>query len=95
MIVLQFYTEGDGDEDGHKKDCILLYHDGAIPTSLLSMTDTNDDEEKCVDGLGVIGRAKAGLRDPLRLLYRHPLRHRRHHHNYHCHRRHCFYRQHP
>ena len=59
------------------------------------MTDTNDDEEKCVDGLGVIGRAKAGLRDPLRLLNRHPLRHRRHHHNYHCHRHHCFYRQHP
>ena len=59
------------------------------------MTDTNDDEEKCVDGLGVIGRAKAGLRDPLRLLYRHPLRHCRHHHNYHCHRHHCFYRQHP
>ena len=54
------------------------------------MTDTNDDEEKCVDGLGVIGRAKAGLRDPLRLLNRHPLRHRRHHHNYHCHRHHCF-----
>ena len=59
------------------------------------MTDTNDDEEKCVDGLGVIGRAKAGLRDPLCLLNRHPLRHRRHHHNYHCHHHHCFYRQHP
>ena len=47
---------------------------------MMSMTDHNDDDEECGDGLGVIGQAKASLRDPLRLLYRHPLHHSRHQH---------------
>ena len=71
-----------------------MYDIGGVPTSIdtffmMSMTDNNDDDEECGDGLGVIGQAKASLRDPLRLLYRHPLHHSRHqHHHCHCHHHH-------